>query len=58
MVEKENPNPRELHKVFLFEILDLPTKERDLAAIFVCLWVLYQAKSLAPTIEDLIGVFM
>ena len=34
------------------------TEERDLAVNFVHLWVLYQAKSLAPTIEDLIGVFV
>ena len=31
---------------------------RDLVATLVRLWILYQAKSLAPTIEDLIGIFM
>ena len=34
------------------------TKEIDLVVTLVRFWVLYQAKSLVPTIEDLIGVFM
>ena len=57
-VEKEKPNPRELHKVFFLKPQPSLTEERVLAAFLVRLRVLYPSKVSCTNIEDLIGVSM
>ena len=55
-VEKENPNPRKFHKVFLLKLNLLLQKKEILLHFLFTFGFCNQIKSLAPTIKNLIGV--
>ena len=53
-----NTFKRKINRFYLNKIRCKEKYPNNLVATLVRLWVLYQAKSLAPTIEDLIVVFI